>query len=82
MTVHAIVLTKGEVQSGMNRQKWAENLILQLDPKHNGRNSWLLNYGIGEEATAIRASHPHRPEWDDATDAAYTIGSHASTRLP
>jgi hypothetical protein len=46
--------TRPEIQSGMDRQKWAENLILQLPIEHNGRNSWLLNYGRGEFAQTLR----------------------------
>ena len=33
--------------------RWAENLILQLPKIHEGRNSWLGNYGISDEAKAI-----------------------------
>jgi hypothetical protein len=39
-----IELTPVEIQSGMDRVRWAENLIRQLPPNHEGRNSWLLNY--------------------------------------
>ena len=52
-----IILTKHEVQSGSTRQKWAEELILQLPKDHNGRNSWLLNYGTSDEAKFIRKNH-------------------------
>lgn len=41
----AIHLTKAEIQSGMDRVRWAEGLIKQLPEDHEGRNSWLLNYG-------------------------------------
>lgn len=40
-----IVLTDVEVQSKSDRVKWAEGLIKQLPETHDGRNSWLLNYG-------------------------------------
>ncbi len=40
-----IYLTKAEIQSGLNRVRWAELLIKQLPENHEGRNSWLLNYG-------------------------------------
>ena len=43
-----------EVQSGVDRVKHAELLILQLPKDHDGRNTWLLNYGKGIEAQAIR----------------------------
>lgn len=49
-----IKLTRAEIQSGHDRQKWAEGLILQLPKDHDGRNSWLLNYGVGKEAQALR----------------------------
>ena len=51
---HIIKLTKAEIQSGSDRQKWAENLILQLPETHDGRNSWLLNYGRGQVAILLR----------------------------
>ncbi len=40
-----IALTPEEVHSGMDRVRWAEGLIKQLPEDHDGRNSWLLNYG-------------------------------------
>ena len=46
----AIELTKAEVQSGVSRVQWAERLIMQLPPNHDGRNSWLLNYGSAPAA--------------------------------
>lgn len=49
-----IKLTAAEIQSGQNRQKWAEDLILNLPSEHGGRNSWLLNYGTQKEAIALR----------------------------
>ncbi len=50
-----IKLTGAELQSGHDRVMWAEGLISQLPKNHDGRNSWLLNYGTGEEAEALRA---------------------------
>lgn len=44
---NTIPLTPAEIQSGLDRVRWAELLIRQLPDKHEGRNSWLLNYGIG-----------------------------------
>lgn len=41
---NVIVLTPQEVQSGLDRVKWAEGLISQLPLDHDGRNSWLRNY--------------------------------------
>ncbi|WP_300573455.1 hypothetical protein [Phenylobacterium sp.] len=52
----AIRLTPAEVQSGHDRVRWAQGLIEQLPADHDGRNSWLLNYGLGEEADALRAA--------------------------
>jgi len=49
-----IELNRAENISGLNRVKWAEGLILQLPVEHEGRNSWLLNYGIGDEAVLMR----------------------------
>lgn len=52
-----IALTDAEVQSRHDRQRWAEGLIIQLPSHHDGRNSWLLNYGVGAEAQALREKH-------------------------
>lgn len=49
-----IMLNRAEIQSGVSRVKFAEGLIKQLDSHHDGRNTWLLNYGIGEEAVMKR----------------------------
>lgn len=49
-----IKLTPAEQQSGLSRQRWAEGLIEQLPAEHDGRNSWLMNFGIGEEADTLR----------------------------
>lgn len=40
-----ITLTPAEVSSGYDRVQWAEGLIRQLPVDHEGRNSWLMNYG-------------------------------------
>lgn len=50
----SIPLTEAEAQSGFDRVRWAECLILQLPKTREGRNSWLLNFGAGEEAEALR----------------------------
>ena len=49
-------LTETEARTGFDRVRWAELLILELPQTHGGRNSWLINYGTGEEATALRAA--------------------------
>lgn len=49
-----INLDKAEIQSGVSRVKWAEGLIRQLPESHDGRNSWLLNYGSQNNETSTR----------------------------
>lgn len=49
-----IKLNKHELQSGSDRVSHAEWLILQLPTTHDGRNTWLLNYGISYEAVKFR----------------------------
>lgn len=38
-------MTAHEIQSGLDRVRYAEGLIRQLPNTHDGRNTWLLNYG-------------------------------------
>jgi hypothetical protein len=66
-----IKLTPGEVRSGYTRQQWAEGLIPQLPPDHEGRNSWLLNYGTSAEAQEKRqrAGLAFDPEFQAAPDS-------------
>lgn len=45
----SIALTPAEVQSGLDRVRFAEGLIRQLPADHDGRNTWLLNYGQKDE---------------------------------
>lgn len=42
---YIIELTPAEIRSNYNRVQWADGLIRQLPETHEGRNSWLLNYG-------------------------------------
>lgn len=42
---NVIFLTPEEIQSGTSRVVWAQGLIEQLPINHEGRNSWLMNYG-------------------------------------
>lgn len=58
--VTEIKLTKAEIQSNYNRVQWAEGLIRQLPKKHEGRNSWLLNYGESNEAIEIQLERKKR----------------------
>lgn len=67
-----------EIQSGRDRQSWAEGLILQMPCSHAGRNSWLLNYGISDEAKELRENHPNKPKWDTHYRAAETTGAVSS----
>ena len=71
MSKGIITLSVAEVQSGSSRVKWAEGLISQLPVGHDGRNSWLLNYGTGEEAIILRANHGLA--WVRETQAAETV---------
>lgn len=50
-----IKLTPHEIQSSSTRQHWAQGLIKQLPLTHEGRCSWLLNYGTIEESKIARA---------------------------
>lgn len=49
-----INLNKAEIQSNFSRISFAERLILQLPLEHDGKNTWLLNYGLGEESINLR----------------------------
>jgi len=71
--------TPTEVQSNHDRQKWAEGLILQLPATHDGRNSWLLNYGRSEEAQALRKKRGW--PWSDEFLSAFPKHVHASGAL-
>ena len=70
-----ILLNKAEVQSGLDRQRSAELLITQLPKDHDGRNTWLLNYGIGKEAQMLRDKHPRKPKFIEKFRSAETISS-------
>ncbi len=54
---YGIKLSKSEIQSQHDRVKWAEGLILQLPETHEGRNSWLLNYGKSAESLMLRENY-------------------------
>lgn len=54
MMKNVIKLSKSEIVSGHNRVEAAERLIEQLPYDHDGRNTWLLNYGVREEAKRLR----------------------------
>ena len=63
-----IKLTRAEIQSNYDRVKWAEGLIAQLPANHDGRNSWLLNYGRSDEARAKQEAR--KLGWNAVTRAA------------
>ena len=54
MTENVICLSEVEIIANYTRVQWAEGLILQLPATHEGRNGWLMNYGIKVEADAFR----------------------------
>ena len=66
--MNTINLTRAEIQSGHDRQNWAEGLILQLPVDHDGRNSWLLNYGRSQSAIDLRKAR--KISFNDYTQAA------------
>lgn len=43
--IEVLKLQSAEIQSGFSRQDFAQELIKQLPEDHEGRNTWLLNYG-------------------------------------
>ncbi len=46
--------TDHEMQSGLDRVRFAELLISQLPHTHEGRNTWLLNYGNMKDSERMR----------------------------
>lgn len=56
----AIELSELELRTGIDRLRWAEGLIRQLPADHEGRNSWLLNFGSGEPDDAEVSAPPSR----------------------
>lgn len=70
IVIPAIKLNRAEVQSGLDRVKQAEGLIRQLPPRHDGRNTWLLNYGRSAEAERLRERIGL--DWDEETQSAPT----------
>ena len=66
-----IKLSESEIESGVDRVVRAETLILQLPETHNGRNTWLMNYGKGTEAIYKREKDGLR--LDSETESAFKI---------
>lgn len=67
-----IKLNQAETGSGLTRVKWAEGLIKQLPRHHEGRNSWLRNYGTDEESEGMRKDS--NSKWHEETQSAELIG--------
>ncbi len=68
-----IFLSPAECSSGQDRVKWAEGLIRQLPVEHDGRNSWLLNYGRSDEALVLQAKR--KAVWDEEHNCLASAGS-------
>ncbi len=64
-----IVKTKAEVQSNLDRQRAAEILILQLPETHDGRNTWLLDFGASIEAQQLRVLRAYPAYLNEQYDA-------------
>lgn len=60
-----IKLSNHEVQSGLSRVGSAEGLIQQLPKDHDGRNTWLMNYGTRQEARELRANDAQKAKDDN-----------------
>jgi len=79
----SIKLSKAEIQSKLTRVDHAEGLILQLPSDHDGRNTWLLNYGKGAVAEELRNTDndkrkergysPRKLVWDEETECLANI---------
>lgn len=67
---NVIYLTQGETVANSNRVRSAQSLIEQLPPWHDGRNSWLLKYGVGEKYQHMRDAR--NLPWSDFYQAATT----------
>lgn len=55
--IKGIKISKAEKQSGVDRIRIAEGLITQLPNSHEGRNTWLMNYGRNAEAVRLRSMY-------------------------
>jgi len=67
-----IVLTEHEKNKN-DRQEFAEKAILKLPEDDPMRNTWLLNYGKGEEAQKLRESR--QVEWSEEYQATTTFST-------
>lgn len=75
--LHVIQMTLAEIQSKSDRVTFAEGLIKQLPPEHEGRNTWLINYGKSDEAKVLRnrweLENSRALEWDPNTESSKPI---------
>lgn len=76
----AIMLSSAEIQSGSSRVKWAQGLVEQLPKPHDGRDSWLLNYGVGEEYDRWRSEQG--VAWDETEQCARTRDAEHVAMIP
>lgn len=67
-----IKLNQVEINSHHTRIDHAEVLILQLSENHDGRNTWLLNYGKSEQAVELRKVRSLK--WNETTESCETTG--------
>lgn len=72
-------LTDGEIQSKLNRLHIAEGLIKQLPEGHDGRNTWLLNYG-GTKGSTHRVWESAPPATKFCIDCKHCIMPEGDTR--
>ena len=68
-----IKLSSVEVNGRFSRVTIAENLIKQLPTDHDGRNTWLLNYGKSEEAKKLRKNRGLK--FDKKTQSCELVGN-------
>lgn len=66
-----IKLSLAETESNFNRVNFAEKIILQLPIEHEGRNTWLLNFGKTEEAENLR--HEKGLTWNKQKECATKV---------
>lgn len=57
-----VCLKETDIRSGDNPMLYAERLIKQLPMNHDGRNTWLLNHGVSEEAFELRKDYEKENE--------------------
>ena len=68
-----IKLSIVEVNGRFSRVTIAEALIKQLPTDHDGRNTWLLNYGKSDEAKKFRKNRGLK--FDKKTQSCELVGN-------